>query len=563
MTHRLSTALLLVTLVAAPAAAQTSAKAASGGTAAVAGALPLEHAPKPTTGAIDRQDLMTRVYIFADDSMMGREAGHEGSVKATAYIAAELQRLGLQPAGDSGTFFQQIPLVHRQADTATRVEVEGAPLAAWTDYIPLRAGAMDAPAVYGGQARDSSSWIAADAARGKIVVLDARGGPVVVPATAPDARFGGAAAVAVIIPDQIWKPYSDYLRGGSTTMRREGQPPSPATMLVTAAAAAKLLGAPVTDASHPGAAGKPVRGAVVVNETLLPARNVVAVLPGSDATMRGQYVALGSHSDHVGYAERPVDHDSLRAFNSVLRTEGAESGPRPGTPEQLGRVRSMIDSLRKLRPARADSIHNGADDDGSGSMAMLEIAEAMATAREKPKRSVLFVWHTAEEMGLLGADWFTRNPTVPRDSIVAQLNMDMIGRGGAEDVKAGTPGYIQLIGSRRLSTELGDLVEAANRDGKFGLAFDYQFDAEGHPNQFYCRSDHYMYARFGIPVTFFSTGGHRDYHMLTDEPQYINYDHYATVTRFIHDVALRVANLDHRPVVDKEKPADPFGACVQ
>jgi Zn-dependent M28 family amino/carboxypeptidase len=206
-----------------------------------------------------------------------------------------------------------------------------------------------------------------------------------------------------------------------------------------------------------------------------------------------------------------------------------------------------------LRPARQDSIVNGADDDGSGSMALLEIAEKMV-AGPRPKRSVLFVWHTGEESGLQGSRWFTDHPTVPRDSIVSQINIDMIGRGGPTDEAKGGPGYLQVIGSRRLSTELGDLVEAVNHADKHGLDFDYTYDADGHPDNFYCRSDHYNYARYGIPIVFFSTGGHRDYHQVTDEPQYLDYPKFARVTSFVADLTERIANLDHRPKVDKPKP---------
>jgi len=172
------------------------------------------------------------------------------------------------------------------------------------------------------------------------------------------------------------------------------------------------------------------------------------------------------------------------------------------------------------------------------------------------------VWHTGEELGLFGSQYFTDHPTVPRDSIVAQLNMDMVGRGRAEDENGGGPAYLQLIGTRRLSTELGDMIETVNKARRQPFKFDYQYDASGHPEQYYCRSDHYMYARYGIPIAFFTTGGHKDYHQVTDEPQYIDYDKLANVSQFVHDVGLAVANLNHRVVVDKPKP-DPRGNCVQ
>jgi Zn-dependent M28 family amino/carboxypeptidase len=151
---------------------------------------------------------------------------------------------------------------------------------------------------------------------------------------------------------------------------------------------------------------------------------------------------------------------------------------------------------------------------------------------------------------------------VPRDSIVAQINLDMVGRGGTGDVEGGGPGYLQVIGSRRLSTELGDLVESVNEAGGFGFEFDYQYDADGHPQMFYCRSDHYEYARYGIPIVFFTTGSHMDYHQVTDEARYIDYEKMARVARFVYQLALTVADLDHRVVVDKPKP-DPDADCVQ
>jgi Zn-dependent M28 family amino/carboxypeptidase len=273
-------------------------------------------------------------------------------------------------------------------------------------------------------------------------------------------------------------------------------------------------------------------------------------------------VAIGAHNDHVGYAGQAEDHDSLRAFNRQAWTlAGAYAGLPPLSADKRAMIRVNTDSLRRIRPARRDSINNGADDDGSGSMAVLEIAENLARARTKPKRSLLFVWHTGEEKGLLGADWFTDHPTVSRDSIVAQINIDMIGRGDSVDVSGGGgPRYVGVVGHRRLSTMLGDMVDTVAKQQSISL--DYRLDADGHPENIYCRSDHYMYARFGIPVAFFFTGLHGDYHEVTDEPQYIDYPHYTTITNYIKDVTVRVAD-GPRPVVDKTRPADPYGACRQ
>jgi Predicted aminopeptidases len=373
-----------------------------------------------TVPAITASDLRTRLYIYADDSMMGRRIGTVGNEKATAYIEREVRRMGLEPAGDSGTYFQ--------------------------DIHP-----------------DSS------------------------------ARFNG----------------------------------------------------------HP---------------PLGTARNVVAILRGSDPVLRNEYVAIGAHNDHIGIRATPADYDSLRAFNIALDKAGLPMWDRRIPIEKRNAARASItvnvDSIHRVRPAHLDSINNGADDDGSGTVTVLEIAQAMASAPVKPKRSILFVWHTGEEAGLLGSRWYSDHPTVPRDSIVAQLNMDMVGRGEAIDLAGGGPNYLQLVGSRRLSTELGDLVEKVNAQRATPFKFDYQYDQNGDPNRIYCRSDHYSYARYGIPIVFFTTGLHADYHQVTDEPQYIAYDHMKRVGEFVRDIAVRVADLDHRPVVDKPV-SGPTAACVQ
>jgi hypothetical protein len=287
----------------------------------------------------------------------------------------------------------------------------------------------------------------------------------------------------------------------------------------------------------------------------------VAILRGSDPALRGEYVAIGAHNDHIGL-QPAVDHDSVRAYNALLRTEGINGEPKQATPEQLARIRANLAALRRIRPVRMDSIANGADDDGSGTVTLLEIAQNLSAAAHRPRRSILFVSHTGEELGLLGSEYFTDHPTVPRDSIVTQLNMDMVGRGRAEDVPGGGSHSIQMIGSRRLATELGDTIDALNARRAVKMDVDYSFDAPGHPYNRYCRSDHYMYARYGIPITYFSAGYHRDYHQVTDEPQYIDYDHMALIAGFVRDVAVAVADMSHRPVVDHPKP-DPHGGCRQ
>ena len=531
----------------------------------------------PTAPAITASDLRTRLYIFADDSMRGRAAGTPDNLRGTAYIEREVRRLGLEPAGENGTYFQDIAFVSRSISPTSAFTVDGKPFTLGKDFIPRDMGsgmrAVDGVvAIYGGAWGDSASLLDPAAAAGKIVVLTlAPGGSVNRFATVR--RYRSAAGIMVASADRMSGPDKQSLMNPSLDLRSETTAaaiPVPSFYYVSDALASALFNGANLTSLKTGDTGKTLSGsASYVAGSAPPGRNVVAIIRGSDPALRGEYVALGAHNDHEPPIATPVDHDSLRAYNTVVRPGGAESDNVTPTPAQLERVKVILDSLRALRPPRLDSIMNGADDDGTGSMALLEIAEAFAKSPTKPKRSLLFVWHTGEELGLLGSDWFTRHPTVPRDSIVTQLNIDMIGRGGSADAVHdkngqpvyGSPDFIEVVGSRRLSTELGDIVDAANQAQARPLAFSHVFDITGEPHQMYCRSDHYMYARFGIPITFFFTSVHRDYHQVTDEPQYIDYDKYARIVNLVHDIAQRVGNLDHRPVVDKPKP-NPLGACV-
>jgi hypothetical protein len=562
--HRLT----IASLVLAAAAARVASAQAS---------LPLKHTPQPTTAAISPADLMTRLYIFADDSMMGREVGTEYNLKGTAYIEREVRRMGLQPAGDSGTFFQNLPVFNTSASPSGTLSVDGATFTALRDFIPRDNSVFGAvrpidgaEVIYGGVYGDTATMVSPVKAVGKFVVMSVPDGPDGKPVWGNNRQqltgyYIMSAGVAVASLDAVDAEGRKMILEASQSFRNNtgeaGGLTVPAFLYINSAMAQALLGAPPATLER-GAFGKTLHGALAWADTPAPGRNVVAILPGSDPKLKGEYVAIGAHNDHVGFNRMPVDHDSLRAFNTVVRPKGADDDERPATEEETARIRTILDSLRKVNTPRQDSIFNGADDDGSGSVSVLEIAEALSRAPTKPKRSILFVWHAGEEKGLWGSEYFTDHPTVPRDSIVAQLNMDMVGRGGPHDEEKGGPGYLQLIGSRRLSTELGDLVETVGRTEPTPFKFDYSYDANGHPQQYYCRSDHYEYARYGIPITFFSTGGHRDYHQVTDEPQYIDYAQLARVANLVHDVALRVANLDHRVVVDKPKP-DPRGQCRQ
>ena len=558
MTRRLNLASLLVA-----AAACASAPAATTTTPAPA--------PAAASG-ISAADLRTRLHAYAHDSMRGREAGTPDNIRSTEWLAAEARRIGLRPAGENGTFFQTVPLVSREVTPTSSLSANGVRYELWTDYATLDVQAPSRPidgaqVLFAGRLADTLSLAPSAAGTGKVVVVRAVPGMSIFGAMGLVVRrYPGAVAVAFANQDALVQQAGQFFRAGQVTLKEgnEGTPePRPGLLILGTKISRALIGGDA-DTMRPGTVGQTVRGSVGFSERAAPARNVVAVLPGTDPALRGQYVAIGAHSDHVGVRDTPVDHDSLRAYNAALQALGATDPFSSVDPAKRAAIRVNVDSLRRIRPARMDSVFNGADDDGSGSVALLEIAEAWIAAQgaNRPRRSVLFVWHTAEELGLFGSQHYTDNPTVPRDSIVANINIDMIGRGGAADLVDGGPQHVELIGPRRLSTEYAALIEQINAARTTPFRIDYSLDADGHPENIYCRSDHWNYARYGIPVAFFSTGTHRDYHQVTDEAQYIDYDHYRSVVEFVYDVARNVANRDTRLVVDKPKP-DPRGECRQ
>ena len=227
--------------------------------------------------------------------------------------------------------------------------------------------------------------------------------------------------------------------------------------------------------------------------------NVVAIIPGS--VWPQEYIVLSAHYDHVG--------------------------------------------------AKGDTIYNGADDDGSGTVALLEIAQAFKKAQKKglgPKRSIVFLHVTGEEIGLYGSRYYTENPIYPLAQTVCNLNTDMIGR--IDPNKVGNDNYIYLIGSDKLSQELHDLSEEVNRR-YIEMELDYTFNDENDPNRFYYRSDHYNFAKKNIPIIFYFNGVHQDYHQPSDTPDKIEYPLMAKRTQLIFQTAWEVANRPQRIYADK------------
>ena len=564
---------------------------------------------RKTVPAITANDLRTRLYQFADDSMAGRRIGEPGNYKGTDYIAAEFRRMGLKPAGDNGTYFQVMPFGPMGFDsTRSHLLIAGSEVARKEDWVPVApsgqngfgavADLEEVPAVFAGRWGDTSIVLDPAVFAGKVAVFTAppsaaglqvaargravlercdslpdmfgaqaaaaqealeraagrpprRGGAI-----ARDTRAQAAGAKAVLFitidgasPQSVGNAFN--FRMGMQPAERSGIPAA----AISQSAGRRIFGS--IDMLAVGAGGKPISAHWSqdwrISDT--PARNVIAMLPGSDPARAGEYVVVSAHNDHVGTNATSVDHDSLRAVNTVTRRQGANDPVCRPTAEQQHRIDSMIARARSIRPPRRDSIMNGADDDGSGTVVLLEIAEQFAA--EKPARSILFVSHEGEEGGLLGSRWFTEHPTVPLEKIAAVHNMDMVGKGRVEQVKFGGPASLQTLGSRRLSREFGDIIDSVNATRSEVMAIDKTWDVTANPLNRFCRSDQVNYVRKDVPVTYFSTGYAQDYHQPTDEPRYVDYDHAARIGRFIHDVMMAIATRKDRPAIAGPDPAYP------
>lgn len=577
---------------------------------------PATWAPRPTDRAISANDLRTRLYQFADDSMLGRRIGEVGNYKGTEYIASEFKRLGLKPAGENGGYFQTLPFGPIGFDAgASTLSVNGKALAPKKDWIPTVPTAANGfggtveingvPAVYAGQWGDSTAMIDLNAYRGKVIVFSAApsqqrvaassGAPVsfvscadvpdkfganaaiaeearqranptapparrAVPTTLRDPRATGAGAVAVLViglddmaPQAIDAAFAQPM-GMRPAQPLNANAPGAAT--ISRAAAEQLFGKKVAEL-RVGDASAPITASFKHQWRMspTPARNVIAVLPGSDPKLAGEYVLVGAHNDHVGVNSVVVDHDSVRAYNMVVRRQGSNDPVCTPTAEQQRKIDSLIARARSIRPVRRDSIMNGADDDGSGTVVMLEIAEQFA--REKTGRSIIFVSHQGEEGGLLGSRFFTDNPTIPLANIVAAHNMDMVGKGRNWQVKYGGPNSVQMLGARRLSREFGDMIDSVNANSPEPMAIDKSWDVPANPLNRFCRSDQVNYVRKDIPTVYMSLGYAVDYHQQTDEPQYIDYDHAARLGRFVHDVMTAIANRPNKPAIAGPDPTMP------
>ncbi|HZS45592.1 MAG TPA: M28 family peptidase [Blastocatellia bacterium] len=538
--------------------------------------------------SIQAEDMQQWLTYLSSDELEGRNTFSEGLGLAAAYIAEHLRDWGVKPGGDNGSYFQRVKVLGVKSTNRSSVTVEvngqsktfkngegitwptnvGGKRTFSVDQVEFLGYGLNIPqanindyegkdvkgkaVVYlgqgpkgldpqstrraiGGRARFATDQMGALASIGQ--TLARRGGPGGGGGQGQGGQGGGQGAngggqgggrnqlpqpdfTTVQRLDSPTPPavngqdeFFDFLFSGADTKyadlkaKAEAQEPLPRFA---------LKGVKLTfnvDADYE----------VVQTQYT---RNVIGIVEGSDAKLKDTYVAFGAHYDHVGYAQGEV-------------VQG------PNGPRLMGAPGAVTAG------AEQDRIWNGADDDGSGTTTLLAVCRAFALG-QRPKRSLLFVWHAGEERGLWGSRYYADYPTIPIDKISAQINMDMVGRN--RDNKPEEANTVYIVGSDRISTELHNINVDANASLTKPLKLDYEMNDPTDPEQVYYRSDHYSYAAKGIPIVYLTTGLHQDYHHNTDSVEKIQFDKMARIGQLVYATGWRVAQLDHYPARDNKGP---------
>ncbi|WEK18899.1 MAG: M28 family peptidase [Candidatus Pedobacter colombiensis] len=493
---------------------------------------------------INKDNAYKHLSVLASDEYEGRETGKKGGWMAADYIKAHFKNLGLK-GPVKGDYFQPIDMVTYGLSQV--LTIEGQPAEPLKDFYVLSPSVSDK-----GFAFNSSSVLFAGYGLSKEGYNDYEGlnvaGKVVMifksgdPSTSSGSKNSGgnlntkikflsdnkAQAVLVIDPmvDAMPGNFKSYLQAEQLVMKtkenldRMKGPQSIPVIYIRTGVANQLLKSSKTTveavkkqiAESDKPASQELKIAVTASakktETKVRAENVLGFLEGSDPKLKNEVLVITAHYDHIGI-----------------------------TPNVSG----------------DDKINNGADDDGSGTTGVLMIAEAFAKAKKAgkgPKRSILFMTVTGEEKGLLGSEWYSEYPVFPLENTIADLNIDMIGRGDKEH--ASDNNFVYIIGSDMLSSDLDRIGKKANKD-YVKMNLDERYNNRTDPNRFYYRSDHYNFAKHGIPVIFYFNGVHEDYHQPGDEISKIDFPMLAKRARLVYFTAWELANGAKRPVVDKNE----------
>ncbi len=482
---------------------------------------------------ITEEELSEHLHELASDKYEGRETGTKGQKKAAAYIASEYEKLDLPKIGVDESYYQKIPLINQSWDTVSlrMNQTEYTFLEDFYGYARVNENSniLEKEVVFLGFGIDAekyNDYTNVDVKDKVIVVM--HGEPMkrngkfhLSKSDAPSgwsynwrlklmkARENGAKAILIVVEDAAANIKRNKHRINGTSMKLETSEetgPSTNSYYISYEMADRLFAENGHDlgkiSRKLNKKGKPIslnlRCDLELNTSKrseqLDSENLLGFVEGSD--LKDEIVVLTAHYDHIGIGE--------------------------------------------------DEIYNGADDDGSGTVALLEIAEAFALAKKEghgPRRSILILPVSAEEKGLLGSRYYTQNPVFPLENTVANLNMDMIGR--IDKAHEGDPNYVYIIGSNMLSNDLHDINEQANSTYT-QLALDYKFNDKKDPNRFYYRSDHYNFAKHNIPIIFYFNGVHEDYHKPTDTVDKIHFGKLSKITKLVFYTAWELANREDR-----------------
>jgi len=309
----------------------------------------------------------------------------------------------------------------------------------------------------------------------------------------------------------------------------------------------------------------------VISEQL--SHNVVGMVPGTDPVLKDTYVMFGAHLDHIGYSQtgtaRGGDPSGCRRRSPEAQAAVIAAGKtvqRPSDPNaggaRGGGARGGAPAANPVPFDQRDIINNGADDDGSGSASLMGVAKAFATG-PKPKRSIVFVWHTGEEAGLYGSRYNADFPMVPTDRVQVQLNMDMVGRDDCDNIEGDFTNTVFVVGADRISTDLHNLIVETNGTKQKPLTLDYELNDSSDPEGVYTRSDHYSYAAKGIPIAFFTTGLHPDYHRVTDTVDKITFPKMTRIAQLVYETGFSIANTERLLERDNKGPRTGFGTKAE
>lgn len=480
--------------------------------------------------------------VLSSDKFEGRETGKPGAEKAANYIAAELKRLGLT-APVNGSYFQEVPLVESVFEFTT-FTANGTSLSQGKDFVLLQGSGA-------GKTLNANEIVFAGYGITSEAYDDLKGidlaGKIVMIIGAPETMNSGVSSLAKsAAPTSLSRRLQNVASKGAALVLsvnpdlvRSTKPYVPAS--------GRLSLKKVNGAAPSARAGS---GAIV---SISPEVADI-ILKNSGKTYSGLKTSIDnsktpkseilSSTLAVNYGQLMKD---VRAMNVMGYLEGSD------LKDEILVFSAHYDHIGLTKDGGTDKVNNGADDDGSGTTGVLEIARAYAKAKKDgkgPRRSILFLFVTGEEKGLLGSEWYSENPVFPMANTITDLNIDMIGRSGEEyKGSADSANYCYLIGSDKLSTELHKISENANAVYT-KLKIDYKYNDPKDPERIYYRSDHYNFAKHGVPIVFYFNGVHEDYHKPTDEFKKINFDLLTRRAQLVFYTGWDLANREKRPVVD-------------